>query len=192
MVSVARACAEHRLPAEVALILTDVPDAGILDRAREWKLPARYLSPGRFRTKLDDEAEAEYVRALQEAGVVWVVLAGFMRVLRVGLLRAFPQRVVNIHPSLLPAFPGLEAWRQALDYGVKVTGCTVHLVDEGIDTGPIVVQRAVPVESDDTPDSLHRRIQAAEHVAYPEALSFLLRGRYRVVGRRVSESTAVE
>jgi phosphoribosylglycinamide formyltransferase-1 len=141
---------------------------------------------------LDDEAEAGYVRALQEAGVEWVVLAGFMRVLRAGLLRAFPQRVVNIHPSLLPAFPGLEAWRQALEYGVKVTGCTVHLVDEGIDTGPIVVQRAVPVKPDDTPDSLHRRIQEMEHVAYPEALSFLLRGRYRVVGRRVTEITTVE
>jgi phosphoribosylglycinamide formyltransferase-1 len=190
MVSVARACAEHRLPAEIAMVLTDVADAGILDRAREWNLPARYVAPGPFRAKLDDEAEAEYVRVLREANVEWVVLAGFMRVLRAGLLRAFPERVVHIHPSLLPAFPGLEAWRQALEYGVKITGCTVHLVDEGIDTGPIVAQKAVPVEPDDTADSLHCRIQEAEHVAYPEALGTLIRGHYRVVGRRVTESTA--
>jgi phosphoribosylglycinamide formyltransferase-1 len=114
-----------------------------------------------------------------------VVLAGFMRVLRGGFLRAFAGRVVNIHPSLLPAFPGLEAWRQALEYGVRVAGCTVHLVDEGIDTGPIVVQRAVPVEAGDTAASLHARIQQAEHEAYPAAMEILLGGDYRVEGRRV-------
>jgi phosphoribosylglycinamide formyltransferase-1 len=190
LVAIARACAEHRLPAEIALVLSDVADAGILDRAREWGAPAQYLAPGRFRTKLEDEAEAEYVRALRQAGVEWVVLAGFMRVLRAGLLRAFAQRVVNIHPSLLPAFPGLDAWRQALEYGVKVTGCTVHLVDEGIDTGPIVIQRTVPVEPGDTPELLHQRIQEAEHVAYPEALDFLIRKNYRVVGRRVTRQEA--
>ena len=192
MTSIARACSEQRLAAEIVLVLSDVPGAGILDRAREWGLPARHLAPGRFRTKLDDEAEGKYVQALREAGVEWLLLAGFMRVLGSGLLRAFPQRVLNIHPSLLPAFPGLEAWRQALEYGVKVTGCTVHLVDGGIDTGPIVVQRAVPVEADDTPDSLHRRIQEAEHMAYPEALGFLLRGDYEVVGRRVVDIKSAE
>jgi phosphoribosylglycinamide formyltransferase-1 len=190
MVSIARACAERRLPAEIAVVVSDVADAGILERAKEWQLKARYVPPGRYRTKLDDEAEEAYVEALREAGVEWVVLAGFMRVLRAGLLAAFPQRVLNIHPSLLPAFPGLQAWRQALDYGVKVTGCTVHLVDAGVDTGPIVVQRAVLVEPGDSPESLHQRIQAAEQEAYPEALARVLGGYYRVEGRRVVEDKA--
>ncbi len=185
MVSIARACSERRLNAEIVLVLSDVPEAGILGRATELGVAGRYLAPGKFRTKLDDEAEQVYVEALRSAGVDWVVLAGFMRVLRGGFLRAFSGRVVNIHPSLLPAFPGLEAWRQALEYGVRVAGCTVHLVDEGIDTGPIVVQRAVPVEAGDTAASLHARIQQAEHEAYPEAMEILLGGDYRVEGRRV-------
>ena len=108
-----------------------------------------------------------------------------MRVVKAGLLRAFPQRVLNIHPALLPAFPGLAAWRQALDYGVKVAGCTVHLVDEGIDSGPIIVQRSVPVLDGDTPESLHARIQVQEHQAYPEALGLLASGRLLLDGRRV-------
>lgn len=185
MVSIARACSERRLNAEIVLVVSDVADAGILGRAAELGVSGHYLAPGKFRTKLDDEAEGLYVRTLKDAGVDWIILAGFMRVLRAGFLRAFPGRVVNIHPSLLPAFPGLEAWRQALDYGVKVAGCTVHLVDEGIDTGPIVVQRPVAVEAGDTAASLHARIQLAEHEAYPEAMEILLGGGYRVEGRRV-------
>ena len=114
----------------------------------------------------------------------WVVLAGFMRILKSGFLRAFPRRVLNIHPALLPAFPGLEAWKQALDYGVKVTGCTVHLVDEGIDTGPILVQRVVPVRDDDTPGSLHARIQEQERTAYLEALNLVFSGPLSWSGRR--------
>jgi phosphoribosylglycinamide formyltransferase 1 len=185
LVSIARACAEDRLPAIVALVLSDVAGAGILDRAREGRLPGRFLEPGRFRTKLDTGAEAAYVAALQDAEVDWVVLAGFMRVLGTGFLRAFPHRILNIHPSLLPAFPGLEAWRQALDYGVKVTGCTVHFVDAGIDTGPIVVQKTVPVLDADTPDALHERIQEAEREAYPEAMRLVLSAAWRLDGRRV-------
>jgi phosphoribosylglycinamide formyltransferase-1 len=106
-------------------------------------------------------------------------------VVKPGLLRAFPRRVLNIHPALLPAFPGLAAWKQALAYGVKVAGCTVHFVDEGIDSGPVIVQRSVPVRDDDTPDSLHARIQTEEHQAYPEALRLLAAGRLRIDGRRV-------
>jgi phosphoribosylglycinamide formyltransferase-1 len=183
-VAIADACADGRIPATVALVLSDVPDAGLLDRARERGIRAEYLAPGRFRTKLDEPAEAAYVTALRAAEVDLVVLAGFMRILKGDFLRAYPRRVVNIHPSLLPAFPGLEAWKQALDYGVKVTGVTVHLVDEGIDTGPIVAQAAVPIRDDDDPASVHARIQKAEHALYPAAITALLQGTPRFVGRR--------
>jgi len=185
MVAIAEACAAGQLTAQIVLVLSDVPDAGILERARERGIPVRFLPPGRFRTKLDEEAERAYVAALREARVDLIVLAGFMRILKGEFLRAFPQRVLNIHPALLPAFPGLESWKQALDYGVKVTGCTVHFVDRGIDTGPILVQRAVPILDEDTPATLHARIQEAERVAYPEALAAALSGRITMEGRRV-------
>ena len=120
-----------------------------------------------------------------EAGVDTVVLAGFMRIVKPGLLGAFPGRVINIHPALLPAFPGVHGWTQALDYGCKVAGVTVHFVDAGTDTGPIIVQRAVPVMEDDTPETLHARIQVQEHIAYPEALRLIASGRCRIEGRRV-------
>lgn len=184
-VALAEACRAGQVPAEVVLVLSDVEQAGILDRARERGIPARHLPPGPFRTKLDEAAEAAYITALQEARVDWVVLAGFMRILKAPFLRAFPQRIVNIHPALLPAFPGLEAWRQALEYGVKVTGVTVHLVDHGVDTGPIVAQAAVPVQDEDTPESLHARLQEVEHRLYPEALARLLAGGWVTEGRRL-------
>lgn len=184
-VAIAEACAEGRIPARVALVLSDVPDAGILARARERGVPARYLPPGPFRTKLDEASEAAYVQALQEAGVDWVVLAGFMRVLKSTFLRAYEGRIVNIHPSLLPSFPGLGAWRQAWEYGVKVTGCTVHFVDAGIDSGPIIGQQAVPVLDEDTPETLWQRIHRAEHELYPRCLAALVRGELVVQGRRV-------
>lgn len=184
-VALTDAIAAGTLPAEVAVVLSDVESAGILERARERGLPARHLAPGKFRTKLDDAAEAAFVTALREARVDFVVLAGFMRVLKGEFLRAFEGRIVNIHPSLLPSFPGLEAWRQALDHGVKVTGCTVHFVDAGVDSGPIIGQLAVPVLDDDTPQSLHARIHAAEHRLYPACLAALARGTVSVRGRRV-------
>jgi phosphoribosylglycinamide formyltransferase 1 len=184
LVALAEACTSHRLPAQIVLVLADVPDAGILDRARERGIEARYLAPGKFRTKLDEDAERSYVTALQNARVDLVLLAGFMRILKAGLLGAFPQRVLNIHPALLPAFPGLEAWKQALDYGTKITGCTVHFVDQGIDTGPILVQRAVPVLDSDDAATLHARIQEAEREAYPEAVAAALSGTVGVQGRR--------
>lgn len=183
-VAIADACSAGRLAAEIALVLSDVPDAGILTRAQERGLPAQYLAPGKFRSKLDDEAEAAYIATLQAAAVDYVVLAGFMRILKAPLLRAFPLRIVNIHPSLLPSFPGLEAWKQALEYGVKVTGVTVHLVDHGIDTGPIMAQAPVTVGDTDTPETLHARIQKVEHELYPAALTRLLEGNLRFDGRR--------
>ena len=183
--AIADACANGQIPAEVALVLSDVESAGILAHARERNLPARFLAPGKFRTKLDEEAERGYVSALQEAKVDLLVLAGFMRVLKGEFLRAFEGRIVNIHPSLLPSFPGLEAWKQALDYGVKVTGCTVHFVDAGVDSGPIIGQQTVPVPDDDTPETLHQRIHAAEHELYPKCVAALARGEISVQGRRV-------
>lgn len=183
-VAIADACARGELPAQIALVVSDVPDAGILARATERGLLARHLPPGKFRTKLDEDAEAAYVAAMREAGVELVLLAGFMRILKNEFLRAFPDRVVNIHPSLLPSFPGLEAWKQALDYGVKQTGVTVHLVDAGVDTGPIIAQAAVPVLDSDTPATLHQRIQEEEHRLYPAAIRTLLEHRLIFKGRR--------
>lgn len=184
-VAVAEACLSGAVPAEVAIVLSDVADAGILQHARDRGMAARHIAPGKFRTKLEDEAELGYVRTLQEAEVDLVVLAGFMRVLKGEFLGAFAGRIINIHPSLLPSFPGLEAWKQALDHGVKVTGCTVHYVDAGVDSGPIIGQQTVPVLDDDTPETLHRRIHAAEHELYPRCIAAIAAGRVRTVGRRV-------
>ena len=165
--------------------MSDVADAGILENARQRGIPARHIPPGKFRTKLDEEAERAYVEALQSSPVDLIVLAGFMRVLKGRFLRAFEGRIVNIHPSLLPAFPGLEAWKQALDHGVKVTGCTVHFVDAGVDCGPIIGQQTVPVLDDDTPETLHHRIHAAEHELYPRCVAAIARGEVSIQGRRV-------
>jgi phosphoribosylglycinamide formyltransferase-1 len=161
------------LPAEITLVISDVEDAKILDHAKELGIPNKFINPGKFRTKLDDTAETTYIKALKDSGAQWVALAGFMRILKGDFLRAFGQKVINIHPSLLPAFPGLEAWKQAYDYGVKVTGCTVHLVDHGIDTGRILAQGVVPVLEDDTSTTLHQRIQKEEHRLYPRTLARL-------------------
>lgn len=184
-VAIADAIAAGRVTAEVALVLSDVENSGVLENARARKLPARFIPPGKFRTKLDDVAERAYVSALQEAEVDLLVLAGFMRVLKGEFLRAFEGRIVNIHPSLLPSFPGLEAWKQALDHGVKVTGCTVHFVDAGVDSGPIIGQQTVPVLDNDNSETLHQRIHAAEHELYPKCVAAIARGGISVQGRRV-------
>lgn len=168
------------------MVLSDVAGSGILAQAAERGVPSRHVVPGAFRTKLDEAAEGVCIAALREARVDLVVLAGFMRVLKGEFLRAFAGQVVNIHPSLLPSFPGLQAWQQALDYGVKVTGCTVHFVDQGIDTGPVIAQKSVPVLDGDTAETLHARIQEAEHVLYPAALEAIAQRRLRMHGRRTS------
>ena len=174
-----------RLDAEVRVVLADVPDAKILDRAKRHGIPCQYLDCAPWKTKLEGPAEDRCIEILKDAGVDTVVLAGFMRIVKPGLLAAFPNRVLNIHPALLPAFPGVHSWKQALDYGCKVAGVTVHFVDGGTDTGPIIVQKAVPVLEDDTPETLHARIQVEEHKAFPEALALLAAGRLSVEGRRV-------
>jgi phosphoribosylglycinamide formyltransferase 1 len=184
-VAIADAIAAGQIPAEVAIVLSDVENAGILAHARERKLAAQFIPPGKFRTKLDEEAEHGFVEALRAARVDLIVLAGFMRVLKGEFLRAFEGRIVNIHPSLLPSFPGLAAWKQALDQGVKITGCTVHFVDAGVDSGAIIGQQAVPVLDYDVPESLHARIHAAEHELYPKCVAAIARGEVSVQGRRV-------
>jgi len=175
----------NRLHARVVCVLSDVENAPILDRARRHGIPAEFVSAAPFKTKLEGEGELRYLEALRRYGAEVVALAGFMRILKQGMLEAFPHRIINIHPALLPAFPGVESWKQALDYGAKVAGCTVHLVDAGTDTGPIVLQKVVPILDDDTPASLHARIQEQEHLAFPEALQWFAEGRIRVKGRRV-------
>jgi phosphoribosylglycinamide formyltransferase 1 len=184
LAAIADACQGGQVPADVVVVLSDVAHAGILARAKERGIRGEFIAPGGFRTKLDEKAERAYVNVLQQARVELVVLAGFMRILQGDFLRAFPQRVVNIHPALLPSFPGLEAWKQALDHGVKVTGCTVHFVDQGIDTGPIIAQQTVPVLDRDTPVTLHARIQEAERALYPRVIAALLDGKVIVEGRR--------
>jgi phosphoribosylglycinamide formyltransferase-1 len=186
MVAVAEAIAAGIVPAEIAVVISDVETAGILEHARSRNLPAQFIAPGKFRTKLDEDAERAYIDALKTAEVDLVVLAGFMRILKGDFLRVFEQRVINIHPSLLPAFPGLAAWKQALDYGVKVTGCTVHFVDQGVDTGPIIAQTAVPVIDGDTAATLHDRIQLAERSVYPRVVAAMARGQINVSGRSTS------
>ena len=162
---------DGQLPADARLVVSDVFDAGILDIAREFGVPNLYLPPGKFRTRLEPAVEMELVKILQQAGADLVVLAGFMRVLKEPMLTAFPRRIINIHPSLLPKFPGVEAWKQALAAGEKTTGCSVHFVDAGIDSGEIIAQRKVPVLPDDTAESLHARIQTAERALYPEVIA---------------------
>jgi len=170
---------------EVAVVISDVADAAALDRARNAGVPAIHIPPGRFRTKLDPEIERRYVDVLREHGVELVALAGFMRVLHEDFLTAFSRAVVNIHPSLLPSFPGLDVQRKAIEHGVKWSGATVHFVDSGVDSGPIILQAAVPVLDDDTPETLAARILVEEHRIYPEALQLIAQRRITVQGRRV-------
>jgi phosphoribosylglycinamide formyltransferase-1 len=163
--------ADGSLCAEARVVISDVFDAGILKIAKEFAVPNAYLPPGKFRTRLEPDVEAALVRMLRDAAVELVILAGFMRVLKAPTLLAFPHRILNIHPSLLPKFPGLEAWKQALNAGETVTGCTVHYVDYGVDSGEIIAQREVPILPNDTAETLHARIQLAERELYPDVIA---------------------
>ena len=170
------------IPAEIAVVIANRADAPGLDAARQRGLTAIALpSKGLDRETYD----RQLIAALREHNVEWVILAGYMRILSADFIRAFPQRILNIHPSLLPAFPGLDAQHQAFDYGVKISGCTVHFVDEHLDHGPIVMQAAVPVESTDTAETLSARILAQEHRIYSESLRRLLSEPWSIDGRRV-------
>jgi phosphoribosylglycinamide formyltransferase-1 len=181
--SILDAVAGGRLDAKVALVISDRDDAQALDRARAAGVPARHLSPKAFPSReAHDAAAADLLRG---AGVEVVALAGYMRLVTRALLDAFPDRIINVHPSLLPAFPGLRAQQQAIEYGVKLAGCTIHFVTEGVDSGAIILQTAVPVRDDDTEATLADRILAEEHRLLPEALQLYAEGRITIAGRRV-------
>jgi phosphoribosylglycinamide formyltransferase-1 len=181
--AILEACARPGFPARVVVVISDRERAPALERARAAGVEALWVNPKDFG---DREAfDLALVRELQAREVGLVCHAGFMRILSSAYVRAFAGRALNVHPSLLPAFPGLHAQRQALDHGAKVAGATVHFVDEGVDTGPIVLQAAVPVEPGDTEDTLAARILVQEHRLYPEAVRLFARGRLRIEGRRV-------
>jgi phosphoribosylglycinamide formyltransferase-1 len=173
-VALQQAILAGKLDATVALVASDVADAGILVHAKKFGLPTATLPPSPFRTKLSPEGETALVDLLRRHDVDWVVLAGYMRVVKDPLLDAFPNRIVNIHPSLLPNFKGLRAWEQALAAGAAETGCTVHFVNREVDGGEVIAQQRVPVLPGDTPETLHARIQIAEHELYPAALAKVL------------------
>ena len=162
---------EGHLRVTPVLAASDVADAGILTLADNLGIPTTTIHEPSFRTRLSEEVESRLVEELQASGAELIVLAGYMRLVKAPLLEAFPRRIINIHPSLLPSFPGLEAWKQALVAGVKITGCTVHFVDSGMDTGEIIAQTEVTILPGDTPETLHARIQEAEHELYPEVLA---------------------
>lgn len=163
-----------RLDARVVCVLSNVSDAFILSRAKSFGIPAEYIDPSPFKTKLDGAAERKVIERLQHYGAQLVVLAGFMMMIKTRFLQAYPGKIINIHPSLLPAFPGLDSWKQALRAGARKTGCTVHYVDAGMDTGEIILQRVVEIKENDTPESLHARIQEQEYIAYPAALKVVI------------------
>jgi len=175
--AVFRAIHDRHLPAEVKVVVSDVRDAGILAIGRAHRAHSKYVYPGESRARLAPESERNIVNLLQQEHVELVVLAGFMRIVGPVLLAAFPHRIINIHPSLLPKHRGLRAWEQTLAAGDSVAGCTVHYVDQGVDTGSIIAQAEVDVVPGDTPESLHARIQEAEHVLYPEVIDFFARER---------------
>jgi phosphoribosylglycinamide formyltransferase 1 len=183
--AIAESVKQGRISAEIAVVISNRAEAPGIEHARKLGLDARVLpSKGRQR----EEHDADVVAALNEKQVDLVCMAGYMRLLSPLFIRAFPNRILNIHPSLLPSFPGLEAQKQTIEYGVKVSGCTVHFVDEHLDHGAIIVQRAVPVLDTDDEHSLAARILEQEHIAYTEAINIVLRGNYQIVGRRVVEN----
>ena len=171
--AIADAIARGELNAEVCIVISDFEDAGILALARERGIRAEFVHPGKFRTKMEPERERHLAQMLRDAGVELVVLAGYMRMVKSPLLDAFPRRIINIHPSLLPAFPGLEAWKQAVDARATKSGCTVHYVDSGMDTGEIIARAEVPILANDTAETLHARIQVQEHWLYPSVIAQL-------------------
>jgi phosphoribosylglycinamide formyltransferase-1 len=184
-VAIADSIAAGRLDAEIAVVISNRADAPGMTAARQRGLKVAML-PSRGIER--EEYDALLSKELDQAGVDLICLAGYMRLLSASFIRRYPLRILNIHPSLLPAFPGLDVQQKAIDHGVKVSGCTVHFVDEGLDSGPIVKQAAVPVLDDDTAESLVARILKEEHRIYREAIALVLSGRYRIEGRRVLDS----
>jgi len=172
-----------RLDAEIRMVISNNPDAFALQRCREHRLPAAVINHREFHTR--EDFDRSVIAQLRSADVELVVMAGFMRILSPEFFRAFPRRIMNIHPALLPSFPGTNVQKQAVEYGVKFSGCTVHFADEGVDTGPIIIQSVVPVYEDDTADTLAARILKEEHKIYPQAIQYYAEGRIEIAGRTV-------
>lgn len=181
--AILEACEKKEIDADVCVVISDVPSAKALERANKFGVPTSVHERKSFPSK--DAYEQSIVADLKKHNVDLVCLAGYMRIVGKDFLKAFPDRVINIHPALLPSFPGLEAQKQAFDYGVKISGCTVHFVDEETDHGPIIIQEAVPVEENDTVESLRERILNKEHKIYPKAIQMIAQGRLSINGRRV-------
>lgn len=179
-----------KLKAVIKIVISNNPDAFGIPRAQKHKIKTEILKQKDFKSK--EEFDQNIIKILQENSVDLVVLAGFMRIISPAFLRAFPHRIMNIHPALLPSFPGLHAQKQAFDYGAKLTGCTVHFVDEGVDTGPIIIQAVVPVYDDDTQESLTERILEEEHRIYPQAIQLFADGKLQIQGRKVLIKSTVE
>ena len=172
-----------KINATIKVLVVDNPDAYAVERAKKHSIEYLYINPKEFKSK--DDFFTKIADELKARGVELVVLAGFMRIVRKPLIDAFPNKIMNIHPALLPSFPGLHGHKQAVDYGVRISGCTVHFVDEGMDTGPVIIQAAVPVSPDDTEDTLSARILKLEHKIFPEAIRLYAEGRLKVEGRVV-------
>lgn len=183
LVAIMQAIAEKKIDGEIAVVLSDKAEAKALEHAKNAGIPAYHVNPKAYAQKAD--YEAELLRYIEQADCQLICLAGYMRILSPYFVGQAPCPVMNIHPALLPAFPGLHSQRQALEYGVKVAGCTVHFVDEGMDSGAIILQKAVPVLDDDTEDTLSARILEQEHQAYSEAIQLFAQGRLEVAGRIV-------
>ena len=181
--SIIDACASGSIDAEIALVISNNPDAGALKRAASAGINHTCINHRGFSSR--ESFDRSVVSALQGAGVELVCLAGFMRLITEDFLAAFPGRVMNIHPALLPAFPGLDVQRKAIEYGARFSGCTVHFVDSGVDTGPVIIQAVVPILDDDTLDDLAARILVQEHKVYPRAIQLFAEGRLQIEGRRV-------
>ena len=176
-------CKEGKLNAEIALVISNNPDAKALERAENANIPSRCINHRHYPSR--EDFDVAVVKALQSYNVQLVVLAGFMRIITETFINAFPNRVINIHPALLPAFPGLNVQQQAIDYGARFSGCTVHFVDGGVDTGPIIIQAVVPIMPDDTAEILSQRILEQEHQIYPRAIQLIAENRVHILGRRV-------
>lgn len=183
--SLATACLEEDNPARIALLIVDNEEAGALVIAHRMGIETAVVDCGPKRGSMNPESSVEMTRLCKERDIELVCLAGFMRIVKGRILEEYSGKMLNIHPALLPSFKGLHGQKQALDYGVRYSGCTVHLVDAGIDTGPIIIQRVVPVHPGDDEDSLSARILEQEHIAYPEAVRLYAEGKLRVEGRRV-------
>jgi len=176
-------CQQNSIDAEIVLVLCNNPGAGALERAEKANLPNTCINHRDFADR--QSFDQAVVATLKDAGVELVVLAGFMRIISDVFVNAFPNRIINIHPALLPAFPGLHVQQKALEYGARFSGCTVHFVDTGVDTGPIIIQAVVPVQDDDTEETLAARILKQEHIIYPKAIQLIAEDRVRIEGRRV-------